>query len=51
MDFSDEMRVAVIGSSGGIGCALADQLENDPRVSQLYRISRSKTCGDTVMMN
>ena len=51
MDFSDEMRVAVIGASGGIGCALADQLENDPRVSQLYRISRSKICDDTVMMN
>jgi len=51
MNFGDNMRVAIIGASGGIGEALVNQLKNDSRVSQLYPISRTKTFGETIMMN
>lgn len=51
MDFSDEMRVAVFGASGGIGSALVDLLKTDPRVSQLYPISRAKTCANAIIIN
>ena len=51
MDFSDKMRVAIFGASGGIGSALVDQLETDPRVAQLYPISRTKTCDKAIIIN
>ena len=51
MDFSDKMRVAIFGASGGIGSALVDQLKTDPRVSQLYPISRTKTCDKAIIIN
>ena len=51
MNFDDKMRVAIFGSSGGIGTALVDQLGNDPRVARLYPISRTKTCSETLILN
>ena len=51
MNFNDKMRVAIFGSSGGIGSALVDQLGNDPRVARLYPISRTKTCSETLILN
>jgi len=39
--FGTELNVAVIGASGGIGNALADQLGECPSVSNVYCFSRS----------
>lgn len=39
--FGKELNVAVIGASGGIGTALANDLERCPAVSQVLRLSRS----------
>lgn len=39
--FGAGLNVAVIGASGGIGGALADDLEMCPAVSKVYRLSRS----------
>ena len=38
--FGPDMRVAVIGASGGIGAALTDRLAADSKVSQIYTLSR-----------
>ena len=35
------MRVAIVGASGGIGAALADELESCPSVARIFRLSRS----------
>tara|TARA_Y100000589_G_scaffold185419_1_gene175641 strand:+ start:1381 stop:2100 length:720 start_codon:yes stop_codon:yes gene_type:complete len=51
VNFDDKMRVAIFGSSGGIGTALVDQLGNDPRVARLYPISRTKTCSETLILD
>jgi NAD(P)-dependent dehydrogenase (short-subunit alcohol dehydrogenase family) len=39
--FGTELNVAVIGASGGIGGALADDLERCQAVSKVFRLSRS----------
>lgn len=39
--FGEEMRVAIIGASGGIGAALADDLAASPCVETAFRLSRS----------
>lgn len=40
--FGERLNVAVIGASGGIGNAFADQLENCASVATVGRLSRSK---------
>lgn len=46
--FGEAIRVAIIGASGGIGSALADELESCPSVARIFRLSRSPigTTGD-----
>jgi len=39
--FGDNLRVAVIGSTGGIGAALVEQLVDSPQVSRIHALSRS----------
>lgn len=39
--FSDDMTVAVIGASGGIGSAFIDHLIHDEKVAKIYAFSRS----------
>ncbi len=39
--FGPNLRAAVIGSTGGIGAALVDQLADNDRVSQVFALSRS----------
>jgi len=39
--FGADLNVAVIGASGGIGRALADDLAQCPTVAQVFRLSRS----------
>jgi NAD(P)-dependent dehydrogenase (short-subunit alcohol dehydrogenase family) len=39
--FGSQLKVAVLGASGGIGGALADQLAKSPAVTQVFRLSRS----------
>lgn len=38
--FGSELRVAVIGASGGIGGAVADRLAADPAVAEVLRLAR-----------
>jgi len=38
--FDDNLRVAIIGSSGGIGAALVEQLVACPQVSRIHALSR-----------
>ncbi len=37
------MRIAIIGSSGGIGKCLVETLSTDPRIDHIYSFSRTKT--------
>ena len=39
--FGDNLRVILVGSSGGIGAALLDQLIDSPQVSRIHTLSRS----------
>ncbi|MEL6794666.1 MAG: SDR family NAD(P)-dependent oxidoreductase, partial [Pseudomonadota bacterium] len=39
--FGDEIRAVVVGSSGGVGRALADKLAASPNVSDVIRLARS----------
>jgi NAD(P)-dependent dehydrogenase (short-subunit alcohol dehydrogenase family) len=39
--FPPEMRIAVVGASGGIGTALVQQLVDHPRVAAVYAFSRT----------
>ena len=39
--FGDNLRVAIIGSTGGIGAALVEQLVDSPQVSRIHALSRS----------
>jgi NAD(P)-dependent dehydrogenase (short-subunit alcohol dehydrogenase family) len=39
--FGSQLNVAVLGASGGIGGALADQLAKSPAVTQVFRLSRT----------
>jgi len=45
--FGDGMRVAIVGASGGIGAALADDLVASPSVDTAFRLSRSAPAGPT----
>jgi len=45
--FGDGLRVAIIGASGGIGAALADDLAASPCVKTAFRLSRSAPAGPT----
>ena len=38
--FGDNLRVAVIGSSGGIGAALVEHLVQSPQVARVHALSR-----------
>ncbi len=38
--FPDRFEAVVVGASGGIGAALCERLERDPRVSRVHRFSR-----------
>lgn len=40
-NFGDDLRVAVVGASGGIGAALARQLADAPNVADVIRLGRS----------
>ncbi len=40
--FGTALNAAIIGASGGIGAALADDLERCPAVSRIFRLSRSR---------
>ncbi len=40
--FGDDLRLVVVGASGGIGTALVDFLEEDPAVARVYAFSRSR---------
>ncbi|MEM6811690.1 MAG: SDR family NAD(P)-dependent oxidoreductase [Pseudomonadota bacterium] len=40
--FEDNINVAVIGASGGIGSALVQKLEGYPKINNLYLFSRSR---------
>ena len=39
--FESDMRIAIIGASGGLGAALMDQLIDHPYVAQIFALSRS----------
>ena len=39
--FGDKLRIIVVGSSGGIGAALVQQLIDSPQVSRIHALSRS----------
>jgi len=39
--FSDNLRCIVVGSSGGIGAALVEQLIRSPQVARIHTLSRS----------
>ena len=39
--FGDNLRVAIIGSTGGIGAALVEQLVDSPQVARIHALSRS----------
>jgi len=39
--FGSQLKVVVLGASGGIGGALADQLEKSPAVKHVFRLSRT----------
>jgi len=43
--FDNNLRVAIIGASGGIGAALCDALEDSDQVERLYRLSRQPIAG------
>jgi NAD(P)-dependent dehydrogenase (short-subunit alcohol dehydrogenase family) len=44
--FGDNVTVAVIGASGGIGCAFLEHLSAQPNVTQINAFSRSKPAFD-----
>lgn len=44
--FGNELNIAIIGASGGIGGALADQLARIDTVAATFRLSRSQNHGD-----
>ena len=46
--FGDDLRVAVIGASGGIGGALARRLSNDRRVAEVIALTRRGLSVETV---
>lgn len=39
-NFADDLRVAIIGSSGGIGFGLVELCVNDPKVKRVHALSR-----------
>lgn len=41
--FGDNLRIVIVGSSGGIGSALLEQLANNKQISQIYALSRRPT--------
>ena len=43
--FDNNLRVAIIGASGGIGAALCDALEDSDQIEQIYRLSRRPIAG------
>ena len=51
-NFEDNANIAVFGSTGGIGSAILKELEEDPKVNQIYAFSRSgqddSECGKTI---
>jgi len=44
--FGNELNIAVIGAAGGIGAAVANELENCISVSKVLRLSRSEGSGE-----
>jgi NAD(P)-dependent dehydrogenase (short-subunit alcohol dehydrogenase family) len=44
--FQDNMRVIIVGASGGIGAALTKSLARAPQISQIYALSRSGNTQD-----
>ncbi len=42
MSFGQDMKVIIIGATGGIGQAFVKEFDSDPNVSQVYALSRSK---------
>lgn len=42
--FGNQLRVIIIGSSGGIGAALVEHFVDSPQVSRIHTLSRSGRC-------